>query len=314
MRAALLLAYGPPQSLKIGEAPKPVIRNDEILVRIHASSMNPLDWRMRSGKLSLYTGRRPPAILGHDFAGSVDQIGAKITAYRVGDRVFGMSHPLTGGCHAEFVKVKSECLAPLPARLSFEQAAALPLAALTAYQGLMHSGRLQSGQAVLINGASGAVGSAAVQIAKAAGCRVTAVCSTRNLTFVQAIGADAVIDYTREEIGAYGGRHDVFFDCVGSIAFGTARPLLKPGGRFVSTEPLIRLMLFSPLLNLFRAQKAVFVRVRPNSDDLKAIVRLVEQDQLKPAIERVFALEEIAAAHALSETRRVVGKLVIKIA
>lgn len=313
MRAALLGVYGPPEQFVVGDISRPMIGADDILVRVHASSVNPIDWKIRSGQLKLFTGRKPPAVLGQDFAGVVEQVGAAVTDYVPGARVYGMTDPLKGGCYAQYVCVKRKHLTVIPDDLSFARAAAIPLAALTAYQGLMSCAHLQPGAQVVINGASGAVGLSAVQIAKANQCRVVGICSGRNIDFVRSLGADEVIDYTREDYAARLADQDVFFDCAGTESFAKARRVLKRGGCFVTTEPSAALLIFGPLLNCVRSHKAVLVGVKPSAEDLRSINRLITQGRFKPVVAQTYPLAQIGAAHRQSETRRVVGKLVLEI-
>lgn len=314
MRCALLKAYGPAENFILGEIDKPAIAADEILVRVHASSVNPVDWKIRNGSMKMFSGKTPPPVLGHDFAGEVAEVGAQVNGYKAGDKVYGMTNPLKGGCYAEFVKVKTKNLAPMPTTLGFNEAAALPLAALTAWQALTKMAQLKSGQEVLVNGGSSAVGIAAIQMAKVLGARVTATCSARNTDFVRGLGADEVIDYTKEDVTRRTSHYDVLFDCAGTLVPNAAKAALKPVGFFITTEPIMPLLMFGPLLNKFRSRKAGVVGCSPNSDDLRAIAQLVEQGKLKPVVEQVFPLAQIAAAHTRSETRRAVGKLVIQTA
>jgi len=313
MHAALIRSYGPPEQFVLGDIPTPEVDADGILVHVHASSVNPIDWKIRSGQLKLFTGRTPPAVLGQDFAGVVERVGTAVKDYAPGMRVYGMTDPLKGGCYAQFVRVKRNHLALIPDELSFAQAAAIPLATLTAYQGLMNCAQLRAGARVVINGASGAVGLSAVQIAKAKQCHIVGICSGRNMEFVRGLGADEVLDYTRTNYATHLSDQDVFFDCAGTESFAKARGVLKMSGFFVTTEPSASLLIFGPLLNALRTPKAVVVAVKANAADLRSINELITQRRLKPVIAQSYSLEQIAAAHKQSETRRVTGKLVIEI-
>ncbi len=235
MKAIVLCDYGPPDVLKLEDVEKPVPADDQVLVRVRAASVNPLDWHRMRG--TPYVGRAEMGLrkpkntgLGVDFAGTVESVGRNVTRFRPGDEVFGGRT----GAFGQYVTVRQDrAVVPKPANLTFEQAAAVPVAAITALQGLRDVGRLQPGQKVLINGASGGVGTFAVQIAKALGADVTGVCSTRNVELVRSIGADRVVDYTREDFTKSGERYDLILDNVGNHSLSECRRALNPKGRYV---------------------------------------------------------------------------------
>lgn len=200
MRAIVTTKYGSVEVLEEQEVEKPVTQHNDILIQVYAFSVNPVDWKVRRGDAKLLTGRKPPKILGADYAGMVIEVGKQITNYKMGDAVFGMVNAFKGGTYAEFVKVKEEETCLKPENLSFEEAASLPVVAVTAYQSLVRQGQLKQGDHVLINGCSGGVGLSGVQIAKTLGCKVTGVCSTKNVEVAKKMGVDHVIDYTKEDI------------------------------------------------------------------------------------------------------------------
>jgi NADPH:quinone reductase-like Zn-dependent oxidoreductase len=257
VKAILTEKYGDVDVLKLHEMEKPAIQENEILVQVHAFSINPVDWKIRRGDLKLLAGRKPPRILGGDYAGVVAEVGKQITDYKIGDEVFGMVNAFKGGTYAEFVRVKKEEIGLKPQNLNFEEAASLPLVSLTAYQSLVDQGQLQPGHHVLINGCSGGVGLSGLQIAKALDSRVTGVCSARNFELAKEMGADHIIDYTKEDVLQEKNVYDIFFDAVGNQSFSQAKETLKPHGIYVTTLPSFHSIVFGPLINLFGSQKVV---------------------------------------------------------
>jgi NADPH:quinone reductase-like Zn-dependent oxidoreductase len=312
MKAIITNKYGGVEVLKLQEVKKPVITDNEILVQVHACSVNPIDWKVRRGDFKFLTGRKPPRILGGDYAGIVVEAGRQVTKYEPGDTVWGCVETFKRGTYAEFVKVKAEEIGPKPQNLNFEEAASLPLVGLTAYQALVYAGRLKKGDHILVNGASGGVGLAAIQIVKALGCTVTGVCSAKNLSLVKKMGADEVIDYTKQDVLKSVGIYDIFFDVVANKSFSQAKMALKPGGTYVRTLPSFD-MILGPLINIFSAQKVKFMDCKACTNDLDILKEMVENEKLVPRIEKVYPLDQVRAAHTRSETGRVVGKLVLKV-
>jgi NADPH:quinone reductase-like Zn-dependent oxidoreductase len=313
MRAVVTQQYGDVDVLNVQEVERPTIGKDEILVRVHACSVNPIDWKVRQGNFRILTGLRPPHILGGDYAGVVVEVGRKITAYQPGDAVWGFVDTFQRGTYAEFVAVREEEIGPKPANLSFVEAAALPTVGLTAYQALLHYGHIREADHVLVNGSSGGVGLSAVQIARALGGRVTGVCSTRNLQTVMAMGADDVIDYTRKDLFNGGPNYDIFFDVVSNRSFKQARTKLKPSGIYVRTLPSLQSMVLGPFVNLVSAQKVKAFDCKASAQDLAALRQMVEAGRLAPIIENVYRLDQVRTAHRRSETGHVVGKLVLQV-
>ncbi|MCP4602336.1 MAG: NAD(P)-dependent alcohol dehydrogenase [Proteobacteria bacterium] len=314
MKAIVTKEYGTVDVLQLEDIEKPAIGSDELLVKMMSSSVNPLDWRLRSGEMSIMSGKTPPQVLGADFAGVVSEIGSSVTGFKKGDQVYGMVDGMKGGAYAEYLKAKGTDIALKPGNISFEQAASLPLVSLTAYQALTRHAQVKRGDHVLINGCTGGVGSAGVQIATALGCTVTGVCSTKNVEFAKSLGASHVIDYKKANVLENENSYDVIFDTVGNHSFGEFQKTLKSGGVCVTTTPAMPAMFFAPILNLLRSKKSKTIVVSPNSQDLDAIGEMVREGTLKPQIAQVFPLAQIKDAHILSETGRVVGKIVIKIA
>jgi NADPH:quinone reductase-like Zn-dependent oxidoreductase len=314
MKAIVTEKYGGVEVLRRGEVDKPVIKADGILVQVHACSVNPIDWKVRRGDFKILTGIKPPKILGGDYAGIVADVGGRVTQYKPGDAVWGFVEAFNRGTYADFVKVKQEEIGPKPKNLSFEEAASLPTVGLTAYQALVYKGRLKKGDHILINGCSGGVGLAGVQIAKALGCKVTGVCSTKNLQVARNAGVDDVIDYTQQDVLKSAELYDIFFDVVANTSFSQAKLALKPGGIYVRTLPSFESIILAPWINAFSAKKAKILDCKASERDLATLKEMVENGKLVPLIEKVYPLEQVQAAHTRSETGHVVGKLVLKIA
>ncbi|MEU4223271.1 NAD(P)-dependent alcohol dehydrogenase [Nonomuraea sp. NPDC026600] len=328
MKAVVLRSYGSPDDLAVTEIDKPVPRGDEVLVRVRATSVQPYDWhhlrgepyiaRLMPGSLGL---RGPKiSILGADMAGQVEAVGADVTGFSPGDEVFAQ---VNQGGFAEYVCVREGELAPKPKNLTFEQAAAVPMAANTALLGLRDQGRVQPGQKVLINGASGGVGTFAVQLAKAFGAEVTGVCSTRNVDLVRSIGADEVIDYTKEDFTRNGRRYDLLLDIAGGRSGSACRRVLTPKGTYVAIGGAPSRWLqpaghvFAALaVSPFVSQRMVMtdvVRCTENRQNLMTLARFIEDGKITPVIDRSYPFEEIPAAVKYQEEGHVPGKVVIAV-
>ena len=323
MKAIVYRCYGSPEVVKLEDVPKPTLEDDRMLVKVHAASVNPLDWHYMRGKpyfMRVASGMGTPEDirLGVDFAGTVEAVGKSVQQFKPGDEVFGGAD----GSFAEYVKVRAAgSVAAKPANLTFEQAATVPIAAVTALQALRDVGKLQAGQKVLVNGASGGVGTFAVQIAKTLGAEVTAVCSTRNVATARSIGADRVIDYTQEDFTKGAQRYDLIIDNVGSHSLSDYRHVLTPKGILVmvgapSDEPWlgplsasIKAALFSP----FVSQKLSFFLADLNHDDLNTLAQLAAAGKLTPVIDRRYPLGETAAAIGYVEAGHARGKVVITV-
>lgn len=322
MKAMIYTQYGSPDVLQLKEVAKPTPKADEVLIKVGAAATNAADWHLLRGDpflLRLVYGLRTPknTILGADVAGRVEAVGSQVKQFKPGDEVFGDISGGGFGAFAEYVCAKENMLVQKPANLTFEQAAAVPLAAVTALQGLRNKGQLQAGQTVLINGASGGVGTFAVQIAKALGAEVTAICSTKKVALVRSLGADHVIDYTQEDFAQNGKRYDLILAANGSRSIFEYRRALKPGGIYVmtggATKQMTQAMLLGPLLSMTGSQKMVNLLARPNQSDLSFIKELLEVGKVVPVIDRRYPLCELAEAIRYLEAGHAQGKIVITV-
>lgn len=315
--------YGPPDVLTLRDVEEPAPGPGEVLVRVRAASVNPYDWRhLRSDphlvRLSAGLRRpRPGTILGADLAGVVERVGDGVTGFSPGDEVYG---EVAMGAFAEAVAVPQERLARKPAGLPFEQAAAVSMAAHTALQGLRDEGRLAAGQRVLINGASGGIGTFAVQLAKALGAQVTGVCSTRNVELVRSLGADDVVDYTREDFTGRRGRYDLVMDIVGNRSLARLRRPLAPGGTLVLVGGIdaggrflgpMAQVLRGALAARFARHRIATVSWKPNAGDLRYLAGLMEEGRVTPVIDRTYPFAEIPDALRYIEQKHARGKVAI---
>ena len=320
MKAVVHYSYGSPDVLKIEEIEKPSVTDDGVLVRIHASSINPAEWY---GMTGLFVARlmggglfkpKDPRI-GGDFAGVVEAVGNQITHLKPGDEVYGGRN----GAFAEFVSVKNAVVRK-PANLSFEESAAMPTAAVTALQGLRDYGKMQAGQKVLINGAAGGVGTFAVQIAKALGAEVTGVTSTKNVEMVRSLGADFVIDYTREDFTQCGKRFDLLLDVSGTRLWSEYKRVLTPKAQFVIVGAPKGNPVIGPLAHVIKlrlgalgaSQNISFFVAQFKREDLDLLRDLAEAGKIKPVVEKVYPLAQVGDAMRYLGTGHVGGKLVLK--
>jgi NADPH:quinone reductase-like Zn-dependent oxidoreductase len=319
MKAIIYTEYGPPDVLKLEEVEKPTPSDDEILVKIYSASVNWGDWhnlRADPFLVRLVAGLLKPKnkILGFDVAGRVEAVGVNVKEFQPGDAVFGDIYAYGGGAFAEYVSVPENALLLKPVNISFEQAAAVPVAAVTALQGLRDQGQIQTGQKVLINGASGGVGTFAVQIAKSFGAEVTGVCSTRNLEMVRSIGADQVIDYTREDFTQNGQRYDLILDNVGnpSVYKRFYKRSLTPTGICVIVAGSFSLQLvLGPWMSMTGPNKIGTYMTVTKKEDLVFMKELLEAGRIVPVIDRSFPLSEVPEAIRYLEEGHAQGKVVI---
>jgi NADPH:quinone reductase-like Zn-dependent oxidoreductase len=323
MRAVVVRRHGRPEVLEIADVDEPVVPDDGVLVRVHAASLNPVDFfplSSASAAARTLARRRGPEVIGTDFAGTVESVGRGVNEFKPGDEVFGGKH----GAFAEYVCASTrDGLVRKPANVSFEQAAAVPVAALTALQALRDHGRLQPGQSVLVNGASGGVGTFAVQLAAAFGGEVTAVCSPRNVEQARSLGAAAVIDYTQEDFTRAGQRYDLLLDIAGSRSWSECRRVMAPRATFVAiggsvhtvwggTHTLMHLAGVR-LASIGSERRAVLFITKMNTPDLQAMADLLESGRIAAVIDRRFALADVVAAYRYMGEGHARGKIAIEV-
>jgi NADPH:quinone reductase-like Zn-dependent oxidoreductase len=315
MKAFLATAYGGPEVMILGDIPEPVPRQGEVLVAVKASSVNPVDWKVRNGDVRFITGARFPKVYGCDLAGVVHALGPGVTKFSINEPVYGYTRVMFGkqGAHAEKVAISASRLRRMPDTVTFEQAAALPVAALTALNGLRQCGDLNN-KSVIINGATGGVGHFVLQTAKARGAIVTAVCSSRNSDRAKALGADQVIDYRVRDFTREDKRYDLVFDAVGRLGFVAAARVLALRGIYATTLPGPGLFVRAYLRKPFKGKHIIFANLRDKPEDYDALEQLVAARRVVPVIDRVFPLEQAALAFAAQESGGIVGKVVIRIA
>jgi NADPH:quinone reductase-like Zn-dependent oxidoreductase len=296
----------------VRERPPPRASLREVMVKVRAAALNPKDVILRGGKVPLLALSGFPRQLGYDFAGEVESVGNGESGVRAGDAVFGMLNGNRGGTLAEYCLVPEDELAPKPARLSWEEAAALPLTALTALQALRDDAKLQVGQRVLINGASGGVGVAAIQIAKALGAHVTSVTSAQNRALCSSLGSDVWLDYARGRTFDGEQNYDVIFDVFGDQTLASVKRALSARGQYVTTVPKARIFLDSAR-TLLSAQRAHLVMVRSRARDLRVIAELVEQGKLRAIVHGIYPLEQAVQAQEQVESKHSRGKVVVRL-
>jgi NADPH:quinone reductase-like Zn-dependent oxidoreductase len=314
MRVVEYDRFGGPEVLVLRDRPIPSPGPGEVLIRVHAAALNPKDLLIRAGKFAWLSGRRFPKRLAYDWAGEVAALGPSVTGIRLGEALFGMVQSFSAGAAADYLVAKTSELAPRPPGLSWEQAAALPLAASTALQALRDIGRIGTlgrPARVLVNGASGGVGLHAIQLAKALGAHVSAVCSAKNADLVRSLGADAALDYATEDIASPETPYDVFFDVFGNRSLAFARPALTRGGVYISTVPKARLA-WDIARSFAFGPHARLVIVKSRAEDLATLGRLVAEGALRPIVDRAFPLEDIQSACALLATKHARGKVVLR--
>ncbi|MFK7805167.1 MAG: NAD(P)-dependent alcohol dehydrogenase [Anaerolineae bacterium] len=324
MKAIVCTKYGPPDVLQLKDVPKPAPKDNEVLIRVHASTATTAGLTGRTGKpyfARVFSGFSKPKkdILGIEISGEIVEVGATVTRFKIGDPIFGLTGATNPGAYAEFKTIPADGPIELkPDTMSFEDAVAVVEGGLTALNFLKHKANLQSGQRILINGASGAVGTSSIQIAKIFGAEVTGVCSAANFDLVQSLGADHVIDYTQEDFTKNGQTYDVIFDTVGKRSFSECKGSLKPNGFYLDPAGVATLI---PMLwtSMFGRKRAILAATYLRSDsenrqDLLALKALAEEEKIWPVIDRRYELEQTAEAHRYVETGRKKGNVVISVA
>ena len=309
MKAVVVHEYGGPEVLKYEDAPKPEPKENEMLVRVIAAGVNPVDDGLRSGHYSKYFGPKPPFTPGGDIAGVVEKAGAKVTKFKVGDAVYAYLDLDRGGGYAEYTVTNEKEAAAKPKSLTFEEAAAVPIVALTAWQALIDNAKLSAGQSVLIHGGSGGVGTFAIQIAKARGAKVFATASTANQDLLKQLGADVAIDYTKQKFEDVAKNVDVVLDCVGQDTLQRSYGVVKKGGFIVT-------IVASPAPAELEKHgiRGSSLSVAPNSEELAEISKLIEEKKIKVIVSQTLPLADAAKAQEQAATRHTRGKIVLKVA
>ena len=312
MRAFVYKKHGGIDRLEEADLREPKVGKNRVLVEVHSIGLNPLDYRLRRGEMGPLVTFSQPRLIASDFSGRVLEAGPGVTDLNPGDRVCGMVNQVFTGTSAERLSVSRSNLSKSPSNVDDSTAAGIPLAALTAYQALYGLGDISTGKRVLVNGASGGVGTFATQIAKQAGAHVTAVTSHRNASWMPDIGADEIIDYTKTDFTAGKAPYDIVFDCYGNRSFSRTKPVLTERGIYISTIPAAR-NYTTTAVNPFRSQKSRVIVVRSKSQDLHALAQLIESGAVKPIIDSCFAFGELHRAYEKLETKRAKGKIVVQI-
>jgi NADPH:quinone reductase-like Zn-dependent oxidoreductase len=314
MKAAYYNRYGGPEVIEYGDLPEPVLTKDKVKIQVKAVSLNPVDYKIRQGVLKLITGRRFPKLSGADFAGIMAEAGNEVKGFKAGDKIYGNVSIFTGknGALSEYLIVSPDRIRMIPEGMRYEQAASLPVAALTAQTGIRKSGDLYH-KRLLVNGATGGVGHFMIQLGKANGAMVTAVCGTNNVDLAKHLGADEVIDYSKQDIGKMNMTFDVIFDAYGMMKPGTIFRLLNPKGRYFSTLFFPPKSFYLPLVGLLTGKKMMSANMRGKPEDYEILEALFKEGKLEPLIEHSFPLEKTREAFELLENGKPRGKVVVSI-
>ncbi len=313
MKAIVYTKYGPPDVLELKEVEKPTPKANEVLIKVHATTVTPFDWRSRNGKTFIARMMSGPIrpknnILGIELAGEIEAVGRDVKLLKKGDRVYGGGR---SGAYAEYICLSEEDVVTKPSNMTYEEAAAVPFGACVALQFLRDKGGIRSGQKVLINGASGGVGTFAVQLAKHFGTEVTGVCSTTNLELVKSLGADKVIDYTKEDFTKNGRAYDIIFDAVGKRSFSRCKGSLNQRGIYLSTVATLPLLLQMFWTSKIGSKKAIFMMSPRRTEDLVFLKGLIAAGKVKTVIDRCYPLSQTAKAQRYAEKGHAKGKVVI---
>jgi NADPH:quinone reductase-like Zn-dependent oxidoreductase len=332
MRAFILDRYGSKTDLRLGEMPYPEVREDDVLVQVHAAGLNVLDSKLKQGTFKLILPYRPPVILGHDVAGTVVRVGSRVRRFKAGDEVYSRPDDGRIGAFAELISIREESVAHKPANLTMEEAASIPLVGLTAWQALVELAKLKKGQKVLIHAGSGGVGTFAIQLAKHVGATVATTTSTVNIDLVKGLGADIVVDYKKDAFERLLNEYDIVLNSLGPETLGKSLSVLRPGGQLISISGppdtafakarrmswILRLVmgLLSYRIRRRAARRRVsysFLFMRPSGDQLRQITPLIESRAIRPIVDRVYPFESLNEAMAYLETGRAKGKVVVRV-
>lgn len=313
MKAVMFDRFGGPEVLELREQPVPEPRAGQVRVAVRAAALNPLDWKIRKGQMKIMSGSRFPMRMGADMAGVVEAVGPGVTRWRPGDEVFGTALGVKGGTFAELAVTGEGSLARKPARLSFEEAASVPVAAIAALAAVRKVAQVRQGTRVLINGCTGGVGLFALQIAKLLGAHVTGTCSAAGLAVARELGADEVLDYRQVDVVSRGGSYEALLELSGRLPFAQAQALLSPQGIYVDAAPTPAIILQSLVGNLFRSRKLKVLLSGATPELLEWLREHLESGKLRPRVDRTFALEEVSEATRYAERGGVLGKVVLRV-
>ena len=307
MKAIVIDRYGSVEELKERQVLKPVVKNNEVLIRIHATSVNPVDWKIRKGDLQEQLRFSFPITLGLDVAGVIEEVGEDVECFNIGDKVFTKPENIGSGSYAEFIAVQLDLVSHMPNNISYEEAASIPLAGLTAWQSLVDYAKIKENDRVFIHAGAGGVGSLAIQIAKSFGAFVATTASSKNKEFLQSLGADLVIDYKKDKFEELVSDFDIVLDTIGGEVQEKSFRIIKPGGVLVSIvhEPLQKV----------EGIKSGFLWLKPNGKQLEELSALIVNGKIKPIISKVVPFNEagVQEAHILSEGQHVRGKIIVKV-
>lgn len=309
----LIKRYGNPDVFQMGEIPTPIPKENEVLVKVMGSSVNPVDTSIRAGMLKSFVRLKLPSVLGVDFSGKVVETGRKVKNFKRNDTVYAFVGIQKNGGYGEYIAVPEEMLAHTPKSLGMVEAGVVPGVGMTAYEGLVMLAKINKGEKLLINGAGGGVGTFAIQVARALGAQVTAVCSTEKVALVKSLGADRVIDYKKEDLTDIDERFDVIFNCVRGASTSRLKKLLKPTGRIliITGNPFTAVL--TKFSNLFSQKKVIEFFVQPKGEILQGLTKMIDNNKVKPIIEKTFSWKDLAEAHELVERGHVAGKIAIEI-
>jgi NADPH:quinone reductase-like Zn-dependent oxidoreductase len=313
MNAFIINQYGPPTVFSATKLSTPLLSAKEVLIKVHAAGFNPLDYKLRRGDLKSVIRLSFPKVLGAEIAGTVVGLGSEVTTFQPNDEVYAMLPAPHFGGYAEYVATDVKHVALIPKNLSFEEAASIPIAGLTAWQALRNKGNISRGSRVLINGASGGVGTFAVQIAKDAGAQITGVCSAANADLVKKLGATDVIDYQLQDFTQLPYQYDVVFDAIGNQTFSACKSILTDKGIYITTAASFK-NIIDQVLSIFGGKKSKLMMVRPDHEDLYQLAQFTEADMLTPVIQKVYDATEkdLVEAHQQLESGHTAGKLVMR--
>ncbi len=313
MKAVIINKYGKPDVLQICEVEYPVLKDNGVIIKVFASSVNPIDCKIRNGTQFGHLSVELPLILGYDVAGEVVEIGSQVRKFKIGDNVYCRLDSEFGGAYAQFAQAGEDTVAFKPENISFFEAACIPFAGLTALQAIRDYGKLQSGEKVLINGASGGVGGFALQLAKARGAKVTAVCSSKHSAMIEELNPDNFIDYNKIDFTKLKDKYDVIIDVNGNKNFANCSSLLNKNGRYITTQTAEGGIIYKMILKLTSGKSSKEIKIHSNAADLDVLTQMVKENKMVVFVDTVFPLEALNLAHCYLENNHPNGKVAIDI-